>query len=77
MGVDRSAYSRALEILVSRKYPFEELPRATARADDAAGVERLLLTMANQGPPGVQAPVHAVILPPKPVPGPGVEGAKL
>ena len=68
LGVDRPAYARALRILESRKYPFEELPRRIASADDASQVGDLLLTMAGQSraSAGAEAlrPVHAVILPP-------------
>lgn len=58
LGVDTKAYRAALELLASRRYPFEELPRRVARLEDATD---LLVTMAGEAdtPP----PVHGVIVP--------------
>ncbi len=58
LGVDAASYRAALELLASRRYPFEELPRRTAGFDDVAD---LLTTMAGEGdaPP----PVHGVFVP--------------
>lgn len=58
LGVDTTAYRQALDLLASRKYPFEELPRRVASLDD---LEDLVLTMAGEGagPP----PVHGVLVP--------------
>jgi alcohol dehydrogenase len=57
LGVDAPAYRRALEILGSGRYPFADLPRATAGLDGAA---HLIETMAGEGegPP----PVHACLV---------------
>lgn len=61
LGVDVAEYESALELLASRRYPFEELPRRIAGLDEA---ESLLLAMAGEGdaPP----PVHGVIVPSPP-----------
>lgn len=58
LGVDGESYRTALELLTSARYPFADLPRQTARLDDA---EDLLATMAGEreGPP----PIHAAITP--------------
>lgn len=58
LGVDATAYSAALELLASRRYPFEELPRRVAGLDDA---EDLLVTMAGES--DTAPPVHGVIVP--------------
>ncbi|MBS4729560.1 zinc-binding dehydrogenase [Mycobacterium sp. SM1] len=58
LGVDVVAYRAALELLASRRYPFESLPRRCARLDDAG---ELLATMAGERD-GVP-PVHAVLTP--------------
>jgi alcohol dehydrogenase len=58
LGVDSTAYRRALDLLVSGRYPFAELPRRRVDLDGAAA---LLAEMAGEGnePP----PVHGVIEP--------------
>jgi len=58
LGVDTAAYGQALDLLASRKYPFEDLPRQTASLD---GADELIRTMAGEGagPP----PVHGVLVP--------------
>jgi alcohol dehydrogenase len=58
LGVDVTAYRAAIEVLVSRRWPFDDLPRRCAGFDDA---EELLQTMAGEidGEP----PVHAVFVP--------------
>jgi len=57
LGVDVVAYRAAIEVLVSGRWPFEELPRVTAGFDE---VEGLLQAMAGER---AQAPVHAVFTP--------------
>ncbi|HET6915989.1 MAG TPA: zinc-binding dehydrogenase [Acidimicrobiales bacterium] len=58
LGVDAAAYTVALDLLSSGRYPFEGLPRRVAGLDDA---DELLATMAGEsaGAP----PVHGVIVP--------------
>jgi alcohol dehydrogenase len=57
LGVDTAAYTRALELLAARRYPFEGLPRRVVGLDD---VGPLLALMAGE----VDAPpVHAVVVP--------------
>ena len=58
LGVDVSAYRRAMDLLVAGRYPFAELPRQTA---GFATLEPLLQTMAGERA-GV-APVHGVFVP--------------
>lgn len=58
LGVDVTAYRAAIDVLVSRRWPFEDLPRRCAGFDDA---EVLLQTMA--GEIDEVAPVHAVLVP--------------
>lgn len=58
LGVDEKAYRAALDLLVSRRYPFEDLPRQCVGLDDAAG---LLAVMG--GETDAPAPVHGVITP--------------
>ena len=58
LGVDVTAYSTALQILSSRKYPFETIPRRVAGLDD---LESLIMTMAGEGDPKI--PVHGVLVP--------------
>ena len=58
LGVDAVAYKAALELLASRRYPFEELPRRVVGLDDAG---ELLAAMAGES--AVTAPVHGVIVP--------------
>ena len=57
LGVDTAAYTRALELLAARRFPFETLPRRIAGFDD---VGSLLQVMAGEGE---TPPVHAVIVP--------------
>jgi alcohol dehydrogenase len=58
LGVDVTAYRAALDLLKSRRYPFESLPRRCVRLEDA---EELLATMAGERD-GVP-PVHGVLTP--------------
>jgi alcohol dehydrogenase len=58
LGVDVTAYRAALDLLKSRRYPFESLPRHCVRLEDA---EELLATMAGDRD-GVP-PVHGVLTP--------------
>lgn len=58
LGVDYPAYSRALEILASGRYPFAELSRRTATLDT---LEPLIRTMAGEGDTDI--PVHGVLTP--------------
>ena len=58
LGVDVTAYRAALDLLMSRRYPFEGLPRRCARLEDAG---ELLATMAGERD-GVP-PVHGVLTP--------------
>lgn len=57
LGVDAPAYRAALDLLASRKYPFEDLPRRCAPLDDA---EDLVRSMAGEGD---APPVHGVVMP--------------
>ena len=57
LGVDSSAYSAALALLASRRFPFEELPR---RVEGLGRAGDLLREMAGEG----EIPtVHAVVVP--------------
>jgi alcohol dehydrogenase len=58
LGVDVAAYRAAIDVLVSRRWPFDDVPRQCAGFDEA---ETLLQTMA--GEIEGDAPVHAVIVP--------------
>lgn len=58
LGVDAPAYAAALELLATRRYPFEDLPRRTVGFD---GLGALLVTMAGEG--GGVPPVHGVLVP--------------
>ncbi|HEV3226958.1 MAG TPA: alcohol dehydrogenase catalytic domain-containing protein [Acidimicrobiales bacterium] len=58
LGVDVTAYRAAIEVLVSGRWPFAELPR---RAVGFAEAEPLLRAMAGEG--DVTAPIHAVLVP--------------
>ena len=57
LGVDVVAYRAAIEVLVSGRWPFAELPRA---AVGFGGVEGLLQAMAGEKD---EAPVHGVFTP--------------
>ena len=61
LGVDVAAYRQALDLLVSGRYPFAELPRQVAGFDD---LEPLIQTLAGERP-GIP-PVHAVFAPDQP-----------
>ena len=61
LGVDVSAYQKALELLASNRYPFADLPRQVAGFDD---IESLLQLMAGDRD-GVP-PVHGVFAPDSP-----------
>lgn len=58
LGVDVTAYQKALDLLVSDRYPFADLPRQVAGFDD---LEPLIQVMAGEraGTP----PVHGVFVP--------------
>lgn len=58
LGVDVTAYRAAIDVLVSDRWPFRDLPRQVAGFDDA---EALLQTMAGES--AGEAPVHAVLVP--------------
>lgn len=58
LGVDVSAYRKALDLLASGRYPFAQLPRQVAGFDD---IEPLLQVMAGDRP-GVP-PLHGVFAP--------------
>ena len=58
LGVDSAAYRSALELLVSRRYPFADLPRRVVGLD---GTAELLADMAGEG--GGARPVHGVVEP--------------
>ena len=58
LGVDVDAYRAALDLLVSGRYPFAELPRRVVGLD---GIERLLQTMA--GETDEDPPLHGVFVP--------------
>lgn len=58
LGVDAPAYRAALELLASRRYPFEDLPR---RVEGLAGATDLISTMAGESDD--VPPVHAVLDP--------------
>ncbi len=58
LGVDTVAYRSALDLLVSGKYPFADLPRTTASLDT---LEDLIVTMAGEG--ATPPPVHGVLKP--------------
>jgi alcohol dehydrogenase len=62
LGVDVVAYRAAIDVLTSRRWPFEDLPRRCVGFDE---VEDLLVAMAGEGaePP----PVHGVFTPVRPV----------
>jgi alcohol dehydrogenase len=57
LGVDTTAYTAALDLLASRRFPFEDLPRKLVDLD---GVGALLPVMAGEGD---APPVHAVVRP--------------
>jgi alcohol dehydrogenase len=57
LGVDTAAYTAALELLVTRHFPFETLPRRVVGLDE---VGALLPVMAGEGD---VRPVHAVVVP--------------
>lgn len=58
LGVDVTAYRQAIDVLISGRWPFADLPRTRTGFD---GVATLLQTMAGEGPG--EAPVHAVLVP--------------
>ncbi|MGH3578563.1 MAG: zinc-dependent alcohol dehydrogenase, partial [Mycobacterium sp.] len=58
LGVDVVAYRAALELLASRRYPFEHLPRRTVGLDSAEGLLRSMAGLSPETPP-----VHGVITP--------------
>ena len=57
LGVDAPAYCAALELLATRRYPFETLAREVVDLD---GLDGLLRKMAGEGP---TPPVHGVLKP--------------
>jgi alcohol dehydrogenase len=58
LGVDATAYTAALDLLASGRWPFAALPRRGVGLD---GVEDLVRTMAGEGSDA--PPVHAVVIP--------------
>ena len=60
LGVDAPAYSTALEILASGRYPFESLPRRTASLGDVADLLEVMAGEREAPPPvhGALVPVH-------------------
>ena len=58
LGVDAPAYRAALDLLVSGRYPFADLPRRVVGLDDA---EDLVATMAGERDDA--PPVHGVLVP--------------
>jgi alcohol dehydrogenase len=58
LGVDAVNYQAAIDLLVSGRFPFEELARRTAGFD---GIEQLVQTMA--GETDDEPPVHGVFVP--------------
>ncbi len=58
LGVDITAYRKALDLLVSGRYPFADLPREIAGFDD---IEPLIQTMAGER--DAVPPVHGVFAP--------------
>lgn len=58
LGVDVAAYTSALALLASGRYPFEELSRRVVGFD---GLEGLLRTMAGES--ADVAPIHGVLVP--------------
>jgi alcohol dehydrogenase len=57
LGVDATAYRAALDLLATRRYPFEALPREVVGLDAANG---LLARMAGEAQPA--PPVHGVVV---------------
>lgn len=57
LGVDTAAYTEALELLATRRFPFESLPRRVVGLDGAGD---LLGRMAGEGD---VPPVHGVVVP--------------
>jgi alcohol dehydrogenase len=57
LGVDTAAYTEALELLATRRFPFDALPRRVVGLDE---VGDLLSVMAGEGE---SPPVHAVVVP--------------
>lgn len=58
LGVDVAAYRKALDLLITGKFPFADLPRQIAGFDD---LEPLLQTLAGERPG--TAPIHGVFAP--------------
>lgn len=58
LGVDTESYRAALDLLVSGRYPFADLPR---QVHPTAEVESLLQVMAGEA--GDPPPVHGVVVP--------------
>lgn len=58
LGVDVSAYQKAVHLIAENRYPFAELPRRTAGFKSVA---RLLEAMAGEH--GADRPVHGVFVP--------------
>jgi alcohol dehydrogenase len=59
LGVDKRAYAPAFDVLASRRWPFEELPREVVGLTDAA----LLLAVMAGDVAGATPPVHGVVIP--------------
>jgi alcohol dehydrogenase len=58
LGVDADAYRAALDLLVSGRYPFAELPRRIVGLDGAADLIETMAGERDESPP-----VHAVVRP--------------
>ena len=58
LGVDTPAYRAAIDLLVSRRYPFETLPRRVAGLHEGNDMLRAMAGDDDRPPP-----VHAVIAP--------------
>ena len=58
LGVDVVAYGAALDLLASRRYPFEDLPRSTVGLDGVEGLLRSMAGLSDEMPP-----MHGVITP--------------
>ena len=58
LGVDVEAYRAALDLLVSGRYPFADIPRRIADLDGAEDLVRSMAGESDEAPP-----VHGVIVP--------------
>lgn len=60
LGVDFPAYRAAIDLLVSRRWPFDTLPREVVGFDE---LPRLLDTLSGRGDPDAVPPLHSVFVP--------------